>query len=74
MAIVADASGNAPASMAGVATDNKLSEPNRSNNGTPIAALTPQYPGELVLDTSNLQVWRAFGTTNTDWMPVVGVG
>lgn len=73
MATVADLSGNFPNSLpAGV--DRKLAEPNRNNAGSPVSSLIPQYAGELVLDTTNLQIWQAFGTSSTEWMPVVGVG
>lgn len=60
MAIVPDKSGNSP-------TDKKFSDYNRTNAGTPVGAVTPQYANELVLDTTNRQLWRAIGTTSNDW-------
>lgn len=60
MAIVADKSGNAP-------LDKKFSDYNRTNAGTPVGTLVPMYTNELVLDTTNRQMWRAIGTTNNDW-------
>jgi len=47
-----------------------LSSPNRYNAGSPITNLIPEFPGELIADTTNQLLWRACGTTNTDWMPV----
>ena len=49
--------------------DTKMETPNRSNAGTPVGALTPLYSGEIVLDTTNFQLWIAFGTSTNDWMP-----
>jgi len=60
MAIVPDKSGNSP-------LDRKYSDFNRMNAGTPIGALVPLYANEVVLDTTNLRLWRAVGTTNNDW-------
>lgn len=51
-------------------TDNKLEQPSRNNAGTPVAALTPAFPGELVMDTTNGILYRGVGTTNTNWMRV----
>lgn len=58
-----DLSGNNP-------TIKLLSSPNRYNAGSPITSLIPEFPGELIADTTNHLLWRACGTTNTDWMPV----
>ena len=66
MAEVVDLSGNWPAGVVGA--DRKLSKPTRSNAGTPVSSLTPAFPGEVVLDTTNRVLWRAIGTANTDWM------
>lgn len=63
MPVLVDLSGNNPRT-------GLLSTPNRSNAGSPVSALTPQFPGELVVDTTNRLLWRACGTTTTDWMPV----
>jgi hypothetical protein len=68
MATVRDLSGNTPPNTNGQ-VDKKYETPNRSNAGTPVAALTPQYSGEIVLDTTNRQLWYAFGTGTNDWMP-----
>lgn len=61
MAIVADLSTNNP-------TDKSFTHPNRTNAGEPNASLTPQYAGEIVLDTTNNLLWKAITTTNTSWV------
>lgn len=66
MAETVDLSGNSP-------TDNKLSHPTRSNAGSPVGVLTPAFPGELVLDTTNFRVWRGYGTGTDGWQPVYEV-
>ena len=63
MATVVDKSGNSP-------IDKKFSDYNRTNAGTPIGSLVPAYTNEIVLDTTNRQLWRAIGSTNNDWSPV----
>lgn len=64
MAIVADKA------RPSTPVDRKFATPNRSNAGTPVGSLVPSYTNELVLDTTNRQLWRAIGPTNADWMPV----
>ena len=61
MAIVADLSGNGP-------TDRPYCTHNRSNAGNPNAALTPQYVGEIVLDTTNNDRWQAKTLLNSGWV------
>jgi parallel beta-helix repeat protein len=39
----------------------------RTNAGTPSGVLTPQFIGERVFDTSNVDWYTATGTTNTSW-------
>ncbi len=63
MATVPDKANN------GTPIDKKFATPNRGNAGTPVAAVTPLYTNEIVLDTTNNQLWRATGPTNADWMP-----
>lgn len=41
---------------------------NRSNAGEPNGSLTPQYAGEIVLDTTNNALWKAMGTANNSWV------
>jgi len=63
MATVVDKSGNSPAN----GVDQKLETPNRTNSGSPQGSLTPQYAGELVHDTTNNDIYRAYGQTTADW-------
>lgn len=44
-----------------------------SNAGNPTGTLTPQFIGQLVLDTTNNAFYRAKALTNTDWI-VEGAG
>lgn len=67
MAITADLSGNNP-------TDKSFNNYNRSNAGEPNGSLTPQYAGEIVLDTTNNMLWKAVGTANTAWVPLTPSG
>lgn len=48
--------------------DRDYCTPNRKNAGTPVAALVPQYLGEIVLDTTGNIEWKAVGLLNTDWI------
>lgn len=62
MAIVADLStGSVPA-------DKSFSTWNRTNAGEPNGGLTPQFAGEIVLDTTNNALWKAVGTANNTWV------
>lgn len=63
MATVVDKSGNSPAN----GTDQKLEHPNRTNSGSPQGSLAPQYAGEIVHDTTNNDIYRAYGLSNSDW-------
>ena len=72
MAIVPDLSGNFPASLQN-GVDTRLASVSRNNNGSPIGTLTPAFSGELVLDTTLVQIYRATGLTNLHWTPVVAV-
>lgn len=56
--------------IAGGSLDTRLTTPTRTNAGTPVAALTPAFPGEIVFDSTNRILWQATGTTNAHWMPV----
>lgn len=62
MAIVRDLSNNNP-------TDKSFNFQNRTNAGEPnVTPLTPQYAGEIVLDTTNNCLWKALSTTNNSWV------
>jgi hypothetical protein len=49
-------------------TDQKFCSPNRTNAGEPNSSLTPEFGGEIVLDTTNNCLWKAIGITNTSWV------
>lgn len=67
MAVVADKSGNNP-------TDRKYDTYSRVNAGSPNAALTPAFAGEIVLDTTTHVLWRAEGTDNASWVQLYPEG
>lgn len=50
------------------AVDVSFCSPNRVNAGEPNTSLTPQYGGEIVLDTTNNCLWKAMSLTNTSWV------
>lgn len=59
---------------AGVGTlDKTLVKHNRTNAGSPAGVLTPQYSGEIVLDTTNNVLWQAQGLANDTWVQGVKV-
>lgn len=64
MATVIDTSGNSPI---GNDTDNPLTKQNTLNAGDPVGAVTPNFVGEILHDTTNNVMYRAVGTTNNDW-------
>lgn len=66
MAIVADLSGNSP-------TDEPWTTYNRTNAGEPNGSITPQYAGEIILDTTNNALWKAMGVANTTWVALTAV-
>lgn len=61
MAIVADLSGNSP-------LDKSFCSYNRTNAGDPNGTLTPEYAGEIVLDTTNSLYWVAKDVANDTWV------
>lgn len=48
--------------------DKPLTSYNRTNGGDPSGSLTPEYNGEIVLDTTNKKLWQAQGVANTTWV------
>lgn len=63
MATVIDLSGNTAA-----IADPTLVGVSRTNAGTPVAALTPAFVGEIVYDSTNKLYYKGTGTTaNTQW-------
>lgn len=67
MAIVADSSGNNPY------IDKPLTKHNRVNAGDPNGALTPQYSGEIILDSTNKKLWQAQSIANSTWVEAVRI-
>jgi hypothetical protein len=63
MAIVADLSGNNP-------TDKSFTVHNRTNAGEPNGSVTPEFAGEIILDTTNNCYWKSIGTTSTSWVAI----
>lgn len=61
MAIVPNLAGTTP-------IDKSFVFRNRTNAGEPNGALTPQFAGEIVLDTTNNALWKSIDTTNTSWV------
>lgn len=49
-------------------TDRPYETHNRVNAGDPNGTLTPQYSGEIVLDTTTKCLWKAQGTANNTWV------
>lgn len=52
----------------GTTDDVSFDSPNRTNAGEPNGSLTPEYAGEIVLDTTNNCLWKAVDTTNAGWV------
>lgn len=61
MAIVANKAIVAP-------LDQPFCTPNRTTGADPNGVLTPQYAGELVLDTASKKIWQAITLVNTSWV------
>ncbi len=70
MATVVDKGGNGPGQLGATYVDRKLNSVNRTTTASPIGAMTPEYAGELVEDTTAEKVYRANGTTDTSWEPI----
>lgn len=47
---------------------NKHKVPNRITAAAPYSVLTPNFVGEVVLDTANHMLWRAASSANTGWV------
>lgn len=61
MAIVRNGDGQGP-------TDKSFTSYNRTNAGEPNGTLTPQFSGEIVLDTTNNALWKAEGLASNTWV------
>jgi hypothetical protein len=66
MAIVANLAGSQP-------LDKSYCHPNRSNAGEPNTGVTPEYAGEIVLDTTNNTLWKAITLANNSWVMITPV-
>lgn len=49
-------------------TDVPWCTPNRSGGADPNGSVTPQYIGELYLDTGTKKIWQATTAANTGWV------
>lgn len=54
----------------GGVVDKSYNHPNRENAGEPNGSLTPEYAGEIVLDTTNNALWKAITTANDSWVAI----
>ena len=70
MAIVANLDGG-KVSGADRFVDKPLTTYNRENAGTPNGSLTPEFVGEVVLDTTNARLWQAQDLSNNSWVDVL---
>lgn len=61
MAVAEDKSGNS-------LTDKPFDSPNRVVVGEPNGTTTPQYAGEIILDTTNNCLWKAVTTNISSWV------
>ena len=68
MATVIELSGNGPV---GLATEWTIDGINRTNAGTPVSSLTPEFVGERVYDTTNAKTYVAFGAAITQWREIL---
>lgn len=49
-------------------TDQPWCSPNRNVTQEPNGVTTPEYAGEIVLDTAGNCLWKATGTANNSWV------
>lgn len=61
MTFTRDLSGNNP-------TDIPYKSYNRTNAGEPNGTVTPQFAGEIVLDTTSNALWEAVNLNNNGWV------
>lgn len=64
MAIVTNKADTSPA------VDQPFCSPNRNNAGEPNGVLTPQFAGEIVLDTTNNCMWKSMTLVNNSWVAI----
>lgn len=66
--------------MATVANKGNPTEPidpeyctyNRTNAGEPNGSVTPQFVGEMILDTTNNILWKSLSSANSSWVALTG--
>jgi hypothetical protein len=46
---------------------------NRTNAGEPNGSIVPQFSGEIILDTTNNNLWKAVGVANNTWVALTPV-
>ncbi len=61
MAIVANLAGTTP-------LDKSYCHPNRTGAGEPNTGVTPEFAGEVYLDTTNNALWKAITLSNASWV------
>lgn len=49
-------------------TDKSLVEPSIENAGNPNGSVTPEFSGQILLDTTNNMLWRATDLSNDSWV------
>lgn len=72
MATVANADGGDVNGAVRV-TDDPLTDYNRENAGDPQGSVTPEYKGEIILDTTNGAYYVATDLTSDSWIPATRV-
>lgn len=45
---------------------------NRTNAGEPNGTITPQFVGEMILDTTNNILWKCLSSANNSWVALTG--
>ena len=53
-------------------TDPSYTTYTRTNAGEPNGSVTPEFVGELVLDTTNNILWKSLSLTNSSWVALTG--
>lgn len=69
MATVANKDGGDVAGNPGVVTDKALTKPSVENAGDPLGAVTPEFAGQILLDTTNGALYYAEDITSDSWVP-----
>jgi hypothetical protein len=67
MATVTELSGNGGGTV-GAGPERGAHDINQEGSGAPSGSVTPSFSGAYYLNTANGALYRAHGTTNTDWI------